>query len=393
MLKLARAMHGYGYAAHRLEEVLGATARRLGLEAQFFSTPTSIFTAFGPQDDQRTFLLRVEPGDTDLGRLADVDGVTLRVARGELTPAQGSAALDAIAAAPAPYGQWLVLLAFGLTSAASARFLGGGPGEVLVAGALGIATGGLARATARFATLARIFEPLAAFTATVLATMFATRIAPISVFVTVLAGLIVLIPGLTLTTAMTELATRHLASGTARMSGALLLFVTMIFGVAMGGTSAGLLFGPPPAVVPEQLPAWTELVALALAPLGFLVLLRARLVDAGWILAAGCIAYGAARAGADVLGLELGGFAGALAVGVFANLYALLRDRPSQVLLVPGTLLLVPGSFGFRSVSALLEREIVSGIETAFTMFFIATGIVAGLLLANVVIPKRKTAG
>lgn len=392
VLKLARAMHGYGYAAHRLEEVLGATAHRLGLEAQFFSTPTSIFAAFGPQDDQRTFLLRVEPGDADLGRLADADRVTLQVIRGDLTAGEGSAALDAIAAQRPRYGRLTTILAFGLASASAARFLGGGLPEIATAGVLGIVTSLLSLATLRYDTLARIFEPLAALVATVLATAIA-NVTPLSVSVTVLAGLIVLIPGLTLTVAMTELASRHLASGTARISGALLLFVTMIFGVAVGSRIGQIIFGETPAVDPGALPGWTSLVALAVAPLAFGVLLRVRAGDFGAIFLSSGLAFFGARAGALALGPELGAFLGALAVGTFSNLYALVRDRPSQVPQVPGVLILVPGTVGFRSVSALLDRQIVSGIETAFTMVFIATGIVAGLLVANVVVPKRKSEG
>ncbi len=390
VLKLARAMHGYGYAAHRLEEVLCATAQRLGLEAQFFSTPTSIFAAFGEQADQRTFLLRVEPGDTDLGRLADVDRVTRRVLRGELTAAEGSAALDAIAALPPLYGRLLTTAAFGVASAAAARFLGGGATEIGLAGGLGVVTGVLSITAARFATLARVFEPLTAFVVTLIATAFAARVLPLSVPVTVLAGLIVLIPGLTLTVAMTELATRHLASGTARFSSALLLFVTIAFGVAVGSRLGQLGFGAVATAQPAALPGWTSFVALAAAPLAFTVLLRAHPNDAAWILVTGWITFGATRAGALSLGAELGAFVGSLAAGVTANLYALLRDRPSQIPLVPAVLLLVPGSLGFRSVSALVDREVLSGVETAFTMIFIATGIVAGLLVANIVVPRRR---
>jgi len=390
VLKVARALHGYGYAAHRLEEVLGATAQRLGLEAQFFSTPTSIFAAFGPQEDQRTYLLRVEPGDTDLARLADVDRVTLRVIRGELSVAEGSTAIDDIASAAPLYSPPLTTIAFGVASACAAVFLGGGLPEAALAGALGIVTGLLALSISRIPAVARIFEPLAALIATVIATGVATRVTPLSVSITVLAGLIVFIPGLTLTVAMTELATRHLVSGTARISSALLLFVTIVFGVALGAKVGQLAFGSPPAVLPVALPAWGVLLALVLAPLAFVVLLRAHPSDAGWILAAGWLAFTGARMGATLLGAEVGAFSGALAVGIAGNLYALLRDRPSQVLLVPGVLLLVPGSFGFRSVSALVAREVVSGVETAFTMIFIATAIVAGLLVANVVVPKRR---
>jgi len=42
LLRLGRAMHDYGYSAEQLERGLAAMAGRLGLEAQFFTTPTSI---------------------------------------------------------------------------------------------------------------------------------------------------------------------------------------------------------------------------------------------------------------------------------------------------------------------------------------------------------------
>jgi uncharacterized membrane protein YjjB (DUF3815 family) len=60
-----------------------------------------------------------------------------------------------------------------------------------------------------------------------------------------LAGLIVLMPGLTLTVAMTELSTQHLASGTARLSAAFVTFLGMGFGVAVGNTLTNRLLGVP----------------------------------------------------------------------------------------------------------------------------------------------------
>jgi uncharacterized membrane protein YjjB (DUF3815 family) len=60
------------------------------------------------------------------------------------------------------------------------------------------------------------------------------------------------------------------------------------------------------------------------------------------------------------------------------------------VFLVPGILLLVPGSVGMRSLTALMEREVISGIETAFRMVVIAVSIVAGILIANVIGPRRS---
>jgi uncharacterized membrane protein YjjP (DUF1212 family) len=122
ILRLARALHAYGIPAHRLEEVLARAAERLGLEGQFFSTPTSIFAAFGRQDEQHTYLIRVNPGEVDLGKLADLDAVAVRVLRGQLAPVEGSTQIDEIIAAKPRYGGGLTMLAFGLASAAASRF-------------------------------------------------------------------------------------------------------------------------------------------------------------------------------------------------------------------------------------------------------------------------------
>ena len=105
-----------------VEEAMQLASARLNLTGQFFSTPTSIMAAFGPQDDQQTFLIRVLPGDTDLGKLARVDQVTHDVVEGRTTPSAGLAALDAIEQAPPLYGPALTIIAYGLASGTVAHF-------------------------------------------------------------------------------------------------------------------------------------------------------------------------------------------------------------------------------------------------------------------------------
>ncbi|HXU44279.1 MAG TPA: threonine/serine exporter family protein, partial [Thermoanaerobaculia bacterium] len=203
--------------------------------------------------------------------------------------------------------------------------------------------------------------------------------------------LITLVPGLSLTLAMSELSTRDLSSGSARLANALMIFFTLAFGVAFGAQVASLVLGGTPlSAVPIPLPAWTEIMALVVAPLGFVVLLRASPRDAPWILIAGLTAYLGVRLGARALGPQLGAFVGAVAVGAGSNLYARFLDRPAAITQVPGILFLVPGSIGFKSLAALLESDVVSGIETAFRMTLVAIALVAGLLVANVVVPPRK---
>jgi uncharacterized membrane protein YjjB (DUF3815 family) len=72
--------------------------------------------------------------------------------------------------------------------------------------------------------------------------------------------------------------------------------------------------------------------------------------------------------------------------------YERWRRRPAPVVLVPGILLHVPGSIGYRSMASLMERNTVAGIDTAFTMIFTAFALVAGLLIAGVLAPVPRRA-
>ena len=79
------------------------------------------------------------------------------------------------------------------------------------------------------------------------------------------------------------------------------------------------------------------------------------------------------------------------ALGALANIYARVLDRPAQVVAVPAVLMLVPGGMGFRGMSSLLDRDTLSGVETLFAMFIVATAIVAGLLIANALVSARRS--
>jgi len=392
VLELVRALHGYGESAQRLEDILVALSQRLGLrDAQVFSTPTSIMASFGPLGRQRTHMLRVKPGEVSLGKLAAVEQVSLEVADGRCSPDDGIAALARIAAAPPRYGPATSTIAFGLGAGAACQFLGGGGREVAAAALLGFGLGMLQLIAGRQPRLGGgVFELLAAFLLSVAAVALARVGGPLSVSVATLAGLIVLLPGLTLTTALSELATRHLASGTARLSGAFITFLAIGFGVALGNRVGAAAFGPPPVVEAILLPPWASLVALVVAPLSFSVILRAEPRDAPWIVIAGALGVYGGRLGAATLGVELGAFVGGLVVALASTLFERWKRRSPAVVLVPGLLLLVPGTIGFRSLTALMERQALAGVETAFSAMLTAVALVAGLLTAGVLAPKPR---
>ena len=105
------------------------------------------------------------------------------------------------------------------------------------------------------------------------------------------------------------------------------------------------------------------------------------------MLAATAVAFLGARAGRALLGPELGAFLGATAVSAFGNAYNRLVQRPAAIPIVPGLLLLVPGSLGFQSLASLMGHDTLRGVEAAFRMILVAVSLATGLLFANVLLP------
>jgi uncharacterized membrane protein YjjP (DUF1212 family) len=390
LMELGKALHRFGTPAHRLELALAAVAERLGLRAEIFTTPTQLMVGVGEGATQRAIMSRVSPGEVNLEKLAALDELAEAVVRGDVGIDQGIDDVRRITEAAPRYGTILTTLAFSLVSAPAARFFGGGVAEIAIAGGIGLVIGLMAHVFGRSTAGNRVYELCAAFFAATVAHAATQTGASISYQVPVLAGLIVLVPGLTLTIAINEVATGNLVSGTARLMAAAVVFLEIAFGVALGERIMTRLWGPATAATSVGLPGWTEPVALLIATVGITILFRAHPRATPGIILAGVAGFYSARMGAWLLGPELGAFVGGFAVAAGSNVYARIANRPAMIPLVPGILLLVPGSLGFRSLSSLLERDVVTGIDTAFTMILVAVSLVAGLLMANATISPRR---
>ena len=131
-------------------------------------------------------------------------------------------------------------------------------------------------------------------------------------------------------------------------------------------------------------------MALVASAFALAVLFRARGRQVVTILPMIAVAYAGARIGTEFLGPELGVALGALVLGIASNAVSRWRDQPTAIALLPALLLLVPGSLGFRSLQALLQDDVLGGIQSAFTMVMIAVALVTGLLVANIVVMPRR---
>lgn len=371
---------------------------RLGLQGEFFALPTSIHAAFGEPGRQTTFLMRLPPtGDVDLGRLGELDRLASDVAAHACSLAGARARLAGILDAPPRHRPLVVALAFAVVSAAAARILAGGAAEVGIAAVLGLGVGVVTLAAARprpSSVLPPVLPAVAGLGASAAAGLAASAGLTPAPWSVCLAALIVLLPGLTLTLAMREVATGHLAAGSARLTGVASTFLALGCGIAVGDHLATSLAGHGALLVrvatATRLPPWTEPIAVVVAALAFTVLFSARVRDMPWIVLGSAVAWLGARLGAAWLDARLAPLLGALVLGVAGNLFARAADRPAAIVVVPGLLLLVPGSLGARSLSALLGGDVVGGVGTAFAMALVGASLVSGLLLANAIVAPRR---
>lgn len=397
VIELARRLHQGGSTAPRLEDVINAVSRKLGLDTHIWSSPTAIIATvrpLGAGDDQGiTRVVRLEPGDIHLRRLWRFDDIAGRVVSGELTAAAGMLALEQ-AARPDPLRrQWLeTVLGYLLASAGVAGLINGSPADIGSAAVMGLMLGVLAQLTPSMPRLAATFEALAAFLVALLTAWIAAMVVPISPRLVLTAGIIVLLPGLTLTTAATEVASQHLVSGSARFAGAVAVLLKLAFGALVGAKLAAALDLQPMALsgLGHVQPVWMQVASLLVAAAAFALLFKARVRDWWVVLLAASISYTSSRLAIPALGPELGLFVAAFIITVLSNIYARWTNRPGATFRLPGLILLVPGSVGFKSLTFVFEKDVFLGLDTAFSVVTLIAALVAGLLLGNSVVPPRK---
>ncbi len=392
ILRVAELLHAQGTPTHRGEALVRRLGATLAVPLHVSFSPTELLLSFGKEPHVRTLVRRVLPGAAQLGRLAATTEVLDDVFNGLRSPERARRRLERIAALPPMFSPWTLAMAVALTSASAAPLLGGGPREVVAAGLLGGCVAILEQLLRRHERTTPLVEPVCAVFVGAASHGLAAAWFPHADGVVALATLIVLVPGLTFTTALVELATGHWAAGTARAAGAFGSFLQLAVGVALGRAVADACIAgavPVPQAIAPVSVGWAT-VATGIAALSFAVLFQARPRDWVWIVLACMITSLGQTLGVAWLGPGLGAFGGALVLGLLSNAYASGGRRPALVLLTPGILLLVPGSVGYRSLDLLMTHDVVAGLETAVEMLVIGSAIVAGLLVASGVLPPRR---
>jgi uncharacterized membrane protein YjjP (DUF1212 family) len=394
IIRLGKALHKFGTPAYRLEAHLQDVAKFLDLQACFIITPTALTFVLSEDEENQQYnhVMRVKPGELDLGSLARTDELVDELSSGQRTLKEATERLDDIANKPNPYGRFLTFLAFGASSGAFALLMHTSWNDVFWSTLLGFVACLFTFWAERSRRVTDMLEPIAAITTALMASAITLIDPSINMPLVILSAIIAFIPGLSLTLGLAELAARNLMSGTARIMDAIMILFKLYFGAVLGIALGKLLWGEVAFIEPSDMPTWTAWAAVTALSISLVILFRVRKKDAPWGILAGYIAYGASIIGAVYLGPALGAFVGAFALGLYANIFSRIMKLPSSIVKLLGLVVLVPGSKVYIGLnSAVSGVNMLNTTNIGSQAFLIFMSLVAGLIFSNVALPSRKS--
>lgn len=396
VVELAGRLHSYGTTAERLEGAVSAVARRLQVACEPWSNPTGLILAFrDPQrpqgESETTRVVRLPPGSTDLHRLSETDRIAEEVMAGKLDLAQAHAALDALDRPSGRRERVLQVLAFGLAATAIAGVLRLPWLDIAVAGVNGLLIGALMELAGTRPRMREAADAIAAMLAAFTTVLVASFVEPLNQNTVIIASLIVLLPGLTLTNAVSELTSQHLVSGTARFADAISTVLKLTVGAVIALYTADLLGLDPQVRASRPQPGWVEGGSLVLSAFAFAVLFRAGARDYLRVMLAAALGYLIARDAGDAFGAPAGIFLAALAMTATGNAYARWWNRPGAIIRVPGIIMLVPGSASLRGLLAMIQQQdTLVGQDALLAVVNVLLALLAGLLFGNLLLSPRR---
>jgi uncharacterized membrane protein YjjP (DUF1212 family) len=386
---MARALHQAGMATDTLEETLSDIADAIGLTTQIFALPTQITIAVGPRWNQKLVMMRLDVGRVNLRKLSLLSAIYQDLRAGKIDYREASVLVSNLDRRwPGRNALWEIP-ALGLLAIGVAILLGGETHEIIVAGTIGLFLGMLSAIAERVPIVARLFEVIAAFAGALIVGEFTKVFGPTNIYISIVAGVVVLLPGYSLTLALHELANGDLVSGVARLGRVLIVLLALGCGAFLGFAVIGPSLLETSRVMATGVPTHLWVLAAIFMSIGISVDLDARTTDFIWVFGSGFLALLVQHLLGSTPVHSIAAFISAFIVGIIANAAARVLRLPQAVMLVPALLVLVPGSLSYESVLFAFQQNISSALTFAANAAFAAVQLVAGLLLSQLVFPTK----
>lgn len=230
-LKSARIMMASGAETSRVEDIVVRISHTLKVPIETHATPTGIIISAGGERPV-TRICRVKDRTIDLDKVCKVNAMSRRLAAKEITIAQANRELDEMVSGKPLYSQLVIYLAQGAYCAGFSMLLGGGIPELVPAFLMGLVSKYAENKCAGQPPFLIVF--INAFCVTLSAMIYSSLYPEAKIEAVIIAGLIPLLPGLSLTNAVVDLMGGELLAGMARTTDSLLTAAALAAGAAAG---------------------------------------------------------------------------------------------------------------------------------------------------------------
>lgn len=391
IVQLGKALHTYGVPSYKSQIYLNEIAEKKGIKGSFMDLPTWINYVFYEEDEHTyNYVECIPPGELNLGALSRIVEITNNVQSNELSFADAKVEIERIKTERLGYGKITEMLAYMVSAGAFSIILDTSWASAITATFIGAIIYLFTLLGNRSGYIKSIMESLVAFTSTIITGLLAMKFQQINISLTILASIIVFIPGLSITTALEEITSKSLVSGTAKLFDALVSLFKQFFGVVLGLAVLSIFYELEPNKVINDIPLWVDYFAVLLLALGLLPVFKVRPKDLLFCVIAGFASYFTAVA-LDFTGILMSIFVGTIVAVVISKIFSKITQTPKLVYLIPGLIMLVPGSKAFIGLSSVFID--VGGVQNnmGIQIVYIFMGIIGGLIFTGSFVEKRNT--
>jgi uncharacterized membrane protein YjjP (DUF1212 family) len=384
LAQLGGAMTAAGELTHQVDERLQLVAAAYGArDAHISVLPGLVVLSPGPGQPTVVEDTSWMPKELRLDQVTAVFDVVRRGERGALHPAAGTRRLQAILASPSPAGTLMLVVSHVVLTVGLCLVLRPTAADIAVAAVFGALVGLASRGATRVPSLAAVMPVLAACGVSA-GTFALARAGWIDADLqAMIPPLLLSLPGVTLMTAVVELAAGEAVAGAARLASGVVQLLLLAFGIVVGAQLVGAEAAGQALVQAQadNIGWWGPWLGVLVFALGMRLYFSAPRRALPWLLLVLYAGWIAQVIGDELVGGYVSAFLGAFVMAPLAYLVARQPTAPpALVTLVPGFWLLVPGALSLFGVAKIVggTADVGDLVDAGGTIVAIGLGALCG---------------
>ena len=384
IVEIGKALHIYGIPSYKIQSYLTQVAKTKGITGSFMDLPTWVNYVFYDEKNSYNYVECIPPGSLNLGAFSRIDELTNKVIDTEIEGDQIDEELKMIHAKTKEVNHLTLTLAYAFAAGSFSLMIGTNWISFAFSLLLGTLTYFFVYLANKSKYVESVFESLCALVVTIFACLLTFIFPDFNLGLTILASIIIFIPGLAITTALEEITSKSLVAGGAKLFDAMVVLFKQFFGVILGlGLMTSLLDIDLTHYV-SDMPQWTIFCAIPIFSICILPIFQVRKKDMFFGVLTGIFAFFITVFLSSGLGILVSTFIGTLTVVGISRIFGRISKTPKSVYLTQGIIMLVPGSKSFMGLSnSFFNPSITASANLFEEVTFILMAIIGGLLFAG----------